>query len=197
MQGSGIQKELGYYKAQEVKINKSNVKEDSKYLFDEDYRFTIFNPSMKDDIAIQKIIKEKGYPEFSVYDNYREKFNWGIKVEYETATENLILGDVRLNFFNGEGDNYIFNEKNEIDFKGDTPLPEFCGFPWELDDKKYGIWIDKFDKKELFDILRHFSKDEKNYMILKVYKENKDFKVFIASKQKQIELKNATVKLEN
>ncbi|ASE62319.1 Protein of uncharacterised function (DUF2931) [Chryseobacterium indologenes] len=78
--GDGHQVEVGHFQGKEIQITQAEAYDKFKYVFEPNYREDILNdPGIVKPIVTQKI-KDEGYPNPDLYENFREKLNWRPKL---------------------------------------------------------------------------------------------------------------------
>lgn len=129
MRGDANAVEVGCFQGQEIKITKEEAYENFKYVFEPNYRTDILK-SQEDhgytDPLVYARIQEKGYPDFKIYDDYRERFNWRLKLVM--ATDNK-LEVRRLEMCNGEKEVIFHNEDPVLSYKK-RAIPYYFDFDW-------------------------------------------------------------------
>lgn len=135
MSGDANQVEVGCFQGKEIKITKQEAYEDFQYVFKPNYRTEILKAigdgGLTDPLVYKKIEKE-GYPDSKIYDDYREKFNWGLKL---IGTYNDKLKVRHLEMCNGEKE-VIFHNENPILAYKKRAIPYYFDLDWATVDKK-------------------------------------------------------------
>jgi hypothetical protein len=97
--GIGRQVEVARFQAHETIIDPKLITEDEKYMFKEDYakRALTYDGTISKDLREQ--IKQYGYPPPEVYKDYREKYNWKLRV---ILPEGSKISSTYIKMCNGE-----------------------------------------------------------------------------------------------
>lgn len=134
LNGEGYQKEIGVFQAHDTIIKKDDAYENAQYMFEPEYiKKILTDPSFKTFKSdVKNRINNYGYPNPSIYEVFREKYNWNPKIKLPDGY--LIDSNGSILFCNGEQDDFANAQKK--------PIPYFMTFTFtDKNGKKYGIDI--------------------------------------------------------
>lgn len=142
LSGGGHQVEIGSFQGKEIIITKEEAYDKFKYVFEPGYREEMLKDKssggLTDDLVFKKI-KEKGYPDPKLYDDFREKFNWAPKV---ILPEGSTLQRRSFSIANGEKEVTLENNSEKSLPLAQRAVPYLFYFLWkDKDGKKYNSQI--------------------------------------------------------
>lgn len=202
MSGEMKQVEVGCFQGQEIKITKEEAYENFQYVFKPNYRTSMLkavgNGGITDPVVYKKI-QDEGYPDPKTYDDFRERFNYGIKfiISQESTLENR-----RFKMCNGEYEAIPDNNHDLVLPYAKRAVPYHLGLRWttkegkefsselaftgntqyirEANQKYYGPFLPlDFDKSEIYKLFKEdLDKDAMITIVIDV-SSNKNAKVFI------------------
>ena len=192
MSGAGNQKEVGVFQAQATNLTKESAYSNAQYMFKDGYADRMLNdPSYKTFSAdIRQKIATQGYPPANIYDTYREKYSWRPVVVLQQG-EWLDFG---FSAYNGEQEN-LFGKALLDNHYVKRAIPTFCGFYWRNGNSRYGVWIDAFDEKEIFDIFQKLGKQKDIDLLVKVDAQNTRVSLALRAGAQEFPIGKAKVRL--
>lgn len=192
MSGAGNQKEVGAFEAQATAITKESAYSNAQYMFKDGYADRMLNdPSYKTFTAhTRQKIQAQGYPAPGIYSTYREKYRWRPVVVLQEGE----WIDFGFRAYNGEQEN-IFGKKLLDNAYETRAIPAFCGFYWRVGDGRYGVWVDAFDEKEIFDLFQKLGKQKDIDLVVRVDAQNTRVSLSLRSGAQEFPLGKATVRL--
>lgn len=137
LSGAGNQVEVGFFQGKEIKITEQEAYEDFQYTYKPTYRSTALKDQSHggfvDDLVYKKI-QEEGYPDPKIFEDFRERFNWGFKIILASGN---VLENRRLEMCNGEKET-IFHNENTVIPPMKRAIPYNFDFDWKnANGKKY------------------------------------------------------------
>lgn len=161
LSGADKQVEIGRYQGEKTKITQAEINSlDSheRLLFDPaDRKSTMENKGVIP-LAVQDANKNKPIP-FRLWDSYREKYSW--RPEYIIQNGGLMDDGVRIEMFNAEVENLIYEIFNENKFKK-RAIPSRIDLGWwDKEGQGYGGEIN-FEEKEIFEAFNSIYKDSED-----------------------------------
>ncbi|WP_228414587.1 DUF2931 family protein [Chryseobacterium sp. SNU WT5] len=137
LSGAGNQVEVGFFQAKEIEITKEEAYEDFQYTYKPNYRSIALNSQSNGgfvDDLVHKKIQEEGYPDPKIYEDFRERFNWRLKIILANGN---IIENRRLEMCNGEKETIYHNENNIVAYNK-RAIPYNFDFDWKDENgKKY------------------------------------------------------------
>jgi hypothetical protein len=141
---------------------------------------------------IRAKIEKEGYPAPDLYEVYREKYNWKPSVTLPEGGEWIDFGFTN---YNGEQEN-LFGESLTADTYKKRAAPKFCGFYWrDKNKKRYGVWVDSFDEKEIFELFRKLGNEKNIDLIIKVNADNTGANLSLKSEKEELPVTKAKIRL--
>jgi hypothetical protein len=192
---AGITKEVGVFQAHDTIITKEKAYENARYMLEKDYAENIVNDpiykTFKPEI-LEKIAKY-GRPDPSVYDLYRERYNWKSII---LLPEGGVLDETNTSFFNGEIEILRGNELLNDTFSLRTVPNGLAFFYNNKTNSRYGFWADPFDEQEILNAFKKLGNKENIELFFKVAPNNESCRVFVKNKTEEIELKKEVITRE-
>ncbi|MBF8005655.1 DUF2931 family protein [Pseudomonas brenneri] len=193
--GAGNQKEVGAFEAQVTAITKESAYSNAQYMFKDGYADRMLNdPSYKTfSPQVRQKIQTQGYPSPGIYDTYREKYSWRPVVVLQEGAQWLDFG---FSAYNGEQEN-IFGKELLDNHYEKRAIPKFCGFYWRDGSSRYGVWVDAFDEKEIFDVFQKLGKEKHIDLVVKVDAQNTRVSLLLRSGAQEFPIGKAKVRLSH
>lgn len=192
--GPGNQKEIGAFQAHDTIITKEKAYDNAQYMFNEGFADRMLNdPSYKTfKPEVLEKIKNEGYPAEESYEVYRQRYHWKPVV---ILPEGGVWLDFGFTNYNGEQEN-LFAKSLKDDTYKERAIPKFCGFYWRDKDKnRYGVWIDSFDEKEIFELFQKIDKDEEIDFTIKVNDDNTKVFLSLITEKGEVFITKANIRL--
>ncbi|MBH3424857.1 DUF2931 family protein [Pseudomonas gessardii] len=192
LSGAGNQKEVGAFQAQVATLTKESAYSNAQYMFKDGYADRMLNdPSYKTfSPQTRQKIQTQGYPAPGIYGAYREKYNWRPVVVLQEG-EWLDFG---WRAYNGEQENIFGKDLLDNPYE-QRAIPTFCGFYWRNGNSRYGVWIDAFDEKEIFEVFQKLGKQKDIDLLVKVDAQNTRVSLALRSGTQEFPIGKATVRL--
>ncbi len=154
LSGASKQFEVASFKAQETVINSSNLDEDEKYLFSQEYYDITLRNIEKEKPEIYQKIKANSLPIPEIYEKIRTKFLWKPEVLLPDVTYNL--KEVTITTFSGELE-VLFDDELLANNYEERKIPNEISFVAKTNDKtEKWYWVKKLDVNELLNVFNDF-----------------------------------------
>ena len=181
LMGDQVQTEVARFQAKEVSKDQLNITGDEKIMLKPDYT---------DRKLANREINRDAIP-FGLWDTYRVKYNWKIKV---VLPEKFRLGKKWMTMFNGEKEHY-FVQQPDYDIYKLRAIPSYISFSW-YDEKgdKFGVDLN-FNEEEIFKAYKAIYRDDHKQEIDLTFTlddKRKNFIVKLKSKEVEYELRKST-----
>lgn len=192
LSGAGNQKEVGVFQAQATTMTKESAYSNAQYMFKDGYADRMLNdPSYKTfSPQIRQKIQAQGYPAPQTYSVYREKYSWRPVVVLQEG-EWL---DFAFSAYNGEQENLFAKALLDNRYE-QRAIPKFCGFYWRNGTSRYGVWIDAFDEKEIFDLFQKLGTQKDIDLLVKVDAQNTRVSLALRAGLQEFPIGKAKVRL--
>lgn len=193
MSGAGNQKEVGVFKAQVTVLTKDGAYDNARYMFKDGYADRMLNdPSYKTfSPDVRKKIETQGYPSAGIYNTYRDKYSWRPVVVLQEGGQWIDFG---FSAYNGEQENLFGKSLLDNQYEK-RAIPKFCGFYWRDKNNRYGVWIDAFDEKEIFDLFQKLGKEKNIDLVVKINADNTRLSLSLRSGEQEFPVGKAKVRL--
>lgn len=129
--GEGHQAEVGSFHGKEIKISKEEAYDKFKYVFEPGYRENMLkdksNGGITDPMVYNKI-KEEGYPDTKIYDDFEERFNWRPKI---ILPEKAVLNSRAFDMCNGEKEMTLKDNHDVVLPYQKRAVPYYFSLGWQ------------------------------------------------------------------
>ncbi|MCV9930584.1 DUF2931 family protein [Flavobacterium sp. LS1R49] len=199
--GQNMQVEIGRFQAHQTTIDPKKISDNTQFMFKKDFiNEMLSNPEIMTPEITEKI-RQVGYPLFTVYDAYREKYHWKPKVILPKGSQTYNI-DVKM--CNGEKETTTYTSTLNKDYKA---IPYLFKIIWKdkegkrfvskivfIKNQEYwkeylDIWNEElpldFDKNEIRSLFKNkINKNTPSEIVIKIDNEHvSDFYLEQADKQ--------------